>query len=180
MAWSLVWRWGPVALWFFLISSVSTDAFSAEETGALLLPLLRLLLPGMSEAGLEALHIALRKAGHVAEFGVLALLAYRALAWGRSGWQGRAAASAALLAVGLAMVDEGHQAAFTGSRMASIADVGWDALGALMGLGGVWFIFWCRGRIRRRGRVQGALSRTGVEATGHGPSRPRDGVGGRA
>jgi VanZ family protein len=178
VAWSRIWRWAPVLLWFFVISSFSTDAFSAEETGAFLLPILRLLFPRMSEAGLDALHIALRKAGHVTEFGILALLAYRALAWGRSGWQGRAAAATTLLTIGLALVDETHQA-LTASREASVTDVGWDALGGLAALGGLRLICSIREWIRRRGRTQGALSRNGVEVKGKLPNRPQDGGAGR-
>ena len=140
-----VWRWAPALLWFLVISGLSTEAFSAEETGALLLPLLQWLFPGMSGAGLDALHFALRKAGHVTEFAVLALLWYRGLAWGRSGWQGRAATVSALVAAGFAAVDEVHQA-FTVSRTASIVDVGWDTLGALLGLGGLWLALRIRGR----------------------------------
>jgi VanZ family protein len=106
----------------------------------------------MSEGGLEALHIALRKTAHMAEFGILALLAYRSLAWRRSGWEGWSAPAAALLAVGLAVVDETHQT-FTTSRMGNVTDVGWDALGALAALGSVWLVSWIRGRSWGWGRA---------------------------
>jgi VanZ family protein len=152
MGWPWVWRWAPALLWILVVSGLSSEAFSAEETGALLLPLLQWLFPGLTGAGLEALHFALRKAGHVTEFAVLALFWYRALAWGRRGWQGRAAAVSALLVAGFAAVDEGHQA-FTVTRTASVVDVGWDVLGALLGLGGLWLFFWIRVRkaLRRVG-----------------------------
>jgi len=147
-----VWRWAPALLWFLVISGLSTEAFSAEETGTLLLPLLQWLFPGMPGAGLEALHFALRKAGHVTEFAVLVLFWYRALAWGRTGWQGPAAAVSALLAAGFAATDETHQA-FTATRTASVVDVGWDTLGALLALGGLRLFFWIRERkaLRRKG-----------------------------
>ena len=143
--WAWVWRWVPPLLWFLVVSGLSTDAFSAEETGDLLLPLLAWLFPAMSAAGLEALHFALRKAGHVSEFAVLALLWYRALAWGRTGWQGRVAAVSAVVAAGFAAVDETHQV-FTATRTPSIVDVGWDTLGALLALGGLWLFFRIRSR----------------------------------
>jgi VanZ family protein len=177
MVCSRIWRWGPVALWYFIVSSLSTDTFSAEETGAFLLPILRWLFPRMSGAGLDALHIALRKAGHVAEFGILALLAYRALAWGKSGWQGHVAAATALLALGLALVDETHQA-LTASRGASVTDVGWDTLGALAALGGIRVGFWF-GSYIRRARAQGMLSPNGVDGRGRRATRAQDGGGGK-
>jgi VanZ family protein len=144
MGWSWFWRWAPALLWFLVISGLSTEAFSAEETGALLLPVLRWLFPGMSGAGLDALHFALRKAGHVTEFAVLTLLWYRALAWRRAGWQGRAAAASALLAVVFAAADEAHQI-FIATRTASVVDVGWDTLGALLALGGFRLVLCSRG-----------------------------------
>ncbi len=144
MEWAWVWRWAPALLWFLVISGLSTEAFSAEETGALLLPMLQWLFPAMSGAGLNALHFALRKAGHITEFAVLTLLLYRALAWRRTGWQGRVAAVSALLAAGFAAMDETHQA-FTATRTASVVDVGWDTLGALLALGGLWLVLWIWG-----------------------------------
>lgn len=176
---SALWRWGPVLLWFLVISGLSTDAFSAEETGDVLLPLLQWLLSGMSAAGLEAVHFALRKAAHLTEFGILALLWYRALAWGRTGWRHRAAAASALLAAGLALLDETHQA-FTESRTASVADVGWDVLGTLAALAGLWLVLWVRGFIRRRGHTQGGLWQDGAQAPAQRPTRPQDAGKGRA
>lgn len=130
---SFWWRWGPLILWIALISSLSTDAFSATETGRLLLPLLGWLFPGTSPATLNLLHAIVRKGAHVTEFAILALLWYRALDWRKPGWQNRAALGAFLLAAGFGALDEAHQI-FVPSRTASIADVGWDSLGAALGL----------------------------------------------
>jgi hypothetical protein len=118
-----------------VISGFSTDAFSAEDTGDLLMPLLQWLLPGASRATLDLLHAVLRKGMHVIEFGILVLLWYRALGWHGSGWQRKTAVAAFLLAVGFAMLDEVHQR-FVPSRTGSLVDVGWDGLGAALGLGG--------------------------------------------
>jgi VanZ family protein len=116
-----------------VISVFSTDAFSHEETGRLLLPLLRFLFPRASAETLSTLHTAIRKGMHVAEFGVLALLWYRTLAWGGESWQTRAAGVGFLLAAGFAVLDEAHQT-FTSTRGGSLVDVGWDSLGAALGL----------------------------------------------
>jgi VanZ family protein len=122
-----------------VISGLSTDAFSARETSQMLIPLLGWLLPGASPESLEVIHLGIRKGMHVVEFGVLALLWYRALGWAESGWRRRAALAAFLLAVGFAGVDEAHQTVET-SRTGTLVDVGWDSLGAGMGLVGWWAI----------------------------------------
>jgi VanZ family protein len=132
---SAIWRWGPLILWMAVISGLSTDAFSAAETGRLLMPLLRLLFPGASPARLDLLHAVVRKGAHVTEFAILAFLWYRALDWRRSGWQTKAALTALVLAAGFGALDEAHQM-FVPSRTASIVDVGWDSLGAALGLVG--------------------------------------------
>ena len=128
-----LWRWGPLILWMAVISGLSTDAFSAAQTGRLLMPLLRLLFPAASLATLDLLHVVIRKGAHVTEFAILALLWYRALDWPRSGWQNKAALTAFVLAAGFGALDEAHQL-FVPSRTASIVDVGWDGLGAVLGL----------------------------------------------
>jgi VanZ family protein len=130
---SFYWRWGPLILWMLLISGLSTDAFSAAETGRLLLPLLRFLFPNMSPATLILLHGVTRKAAHVAEFAILALLWYRALDPSGSGWQTKTVLRVFILAAAFGALDEAHQL-FVPSRTASIGDVGWDSLGAVLGL----------------------------------------------
>ncbi len=116
-----------------VISGLSTDAFSAQETGRFLLPVLRWFLPKASPATLDLLHSVVRKGAHLTEFASLALLWYRALDWRRSGWQITAALTALVLAAGFGALDEAHQM-FVPSRTASIVDVGWDSLGAALGL----------------------------------------------
>jgi VanZ family protein len=122
-----------------VISAFSTDAFSTEETGDFLIPLLHWLFPGVTPATLDLMHAVARKAMHVIEFGILALLWYRALGWNGSGWQASAALAAFLLAAGFAAVDEAHQG-FVSSRTGTFVDVGWDSLGAAAGLIGRWAI----------------------------------------
>ncbi len=130
---SACWRWGPPIVWLAVISVFSTDAFSANQTGHFLIPVLRWLFPGASRATLNLFHVGIRKGMHVVEFGVLAILWYRAVAWGGSGWQPKAALTAFLLAAGIGALDEVHQT-FVPSRTASMVDVGWDSLGAVLGL----------------------------------------------
>ncbi len=58
-AWSACWRWGPPIVWLAVISVFSTDAFSANETGRFLTPVLRWLLPGVSPAMTNAVSLRL-------------------------------------------------------------------------------------------------------------------------
>lgn len=132
-----LWRWAPPVLWMVLATLLSTDGFSTQQTSRYLLPFLHWLIPGASRATYALLHVGIRKGMHALEYGVLALLWYRAFKWGETGWRPQAAVQAFLLAAGFAAVDEARQA-FEPHRRAAMADVGWDSLGALFGLGGCW------------------------------------------
>src|SRR5262245_54785119 len=79
------------------------------------------------------MHTGIRKAAHVTEYLILALLLVRALrAEGLRG--GMLVVTAMLLGVGYAALDETHQA-FVPSRTASPGDVAVDAIGVLAGVG---------------------------------------------
>jgi VanZ family protein len=123
--------WLPPLAWMGAIIWFSGGDFSAENTGSILGPLLRWLLPWASPAQIDALHGTVRKAAHVAEYAALATLWFITFTRER-GWSTRTAARAALLiSIGWAFLDELHQATQP-SRTASIADVGYDAAGALL------------------------------------------------
>lgn len=126
-------RYGPALLWMGLIFFFSTDLFSSGETGRFLLPLLARLFPWAAPETLELLHGGLRKVGHLTEYGVLALLWYRARADRTAAWAPEAARLALLVAVAYAVMDEGHQA-FVASRSGSVVDVAIDAAGAAAAL----------------------------------------------
>lgn len=90
----------------------------------------------------ESLDFVIRKIGHAGVFGILALLAWRALASTttvRHPW-----AWALVLAWAYAVTDELHQA-FTSGRHAAPTDVVIDAAGALLAVSTVWVL-----RNRRR------------------------------
>jgi len=127
-------RWLPVVVWAGVISALSSDAFSGDQTGGLLLPLLGSLLPGASPATLTAVHAAVRKLAHVAEYAVLALLLVRAL---EQPWRSlaRIAATSLLLCIGYAVLDEFRQT-FVPTRVGSPLDVALDTAGAAMAVAG--------------------------------------------
>ncbi len=126
-------RFGPPLAWMAVIALLSGGVLGADETGSLLFPLFARLLPGAGPGLLHALHVVVRKLGHVGEYGILAVLWLRAL-----DPRPRAAVWAIVLAALYAVTDEVHQS-FVPSRTGSPLDVGVDAAGALVG------VAWVRG-----------------------------------
>jgi VanZ family protein len=119
--------WLPPVVWMGIILWLSSGSWSAEETGSLLVPVLRW-LPWATPAQITALHFAIRKLAHVAEYAILALLWFRALA--REGVSPRRAAWLAFAtSVAWASLDELHQS-LVPSRTASAVDVGIDTASA--------------------------------------------------
>src|SRR5688572_30445504 len=105
-------RLAPLA-WTALIAWGSSGQWSAPTTRARLGPLLSSLSAWLSPEAVEAVHFSLRKAGHVTEYAVLALL----WAWALGGWR-----RAIGLAMATAFLDEAHQST-TLTREGSAADV---------------------------------------------------------
>jgi VanZ family protein len=114
----------PLA-WSALIAWFSSDRWGAGATAPLIEPWLRALVPWAAPEQIAALHWLARKAGHVTEYAVLALLWRRALA---AGWGGPL-----LLAALTAALDEAHQAT-TLTRGGSVADVLLDCAAAAAAL----------------------------------------------
>jgi VanZ family protein len=102
---------------------LSTTFFSATNTGKIIEPLVRLLLPGASAATIATGHMLIRKAAHFTNYGILFWLLIRGPMAGRP--------YAALgFCVFYALLDEGHQI-FVPGRTASLYDVAIDSSGAL-------------------------------------------------
>jgi len=124
--------WGVVLAWMAVISLMSTEPFSAENTSRYIDPLLRYFFPRITAAQFVFWHSVIRKSAHFIEFFILGILSYWALRRGRSPrWR----AAWMLQALGLALLyslgDELHQA-FTPSRTPSLFDSGVDSFGAAM------------------------------------------------
>ena len=142
-----------------LIFGGSGDTLSAAHTSRWLEPLLRWLLGGeVSAAGIEWAHFLVRKAGHVSEYAVLAVLLWWALqppapppvAAASSppfGGEQRGDWLTVGLAAAFAASDEFHQI-FVPSRGASLTDVCLDSAGATLGVLGLRL--WRRLRGHRR------------------------------
>ena len=116
----------------------STDLMSSEHTSRFLTPLLRWWNPDISPAAIAQVHFFVRKAAHLTEYAILAVLLCRALrGWVDEFW--RRVALTLAWAMIFAAADEFHQS-FVASRTASLGDLWVDSLGALVGIVVCWFI----------------------------------------
>ena len=133
--------WAPVLAWAALIF-----AFSAQSN-----------LRFVEDPGLD---FVVRKAGHMAVFGILALLAWRAIATTtrlRPAW-----VWAAVMAIFYAATDELHQGVVTG-RHPAFSDVAIDTTGVLLSVAVVLVLLRGRQRPMRLGD-----SRQGCDPTNRG------------
>ena len=125
----------PVVLWLVVTFVFSTDAFSSNETSQFIVPALTYLFPALSTEQIDFWHLTIRKLGHITEYFILAVLAYRCLRHEQG--DGIEVKVRTITFVGLAaMLDEWHQT-FTAFRGPSIVDVGYDCFGAVWAL---WLI----------------------------------------
>ena len=133
--------WLPVLLWMALIFTLSTSVGSTRHTSRILGPILRWFNPDISDAAIQGVQTVVRKAGHMTEYALLALLLWRALHRAGPGevrpWNWRQAGLAVVMAVLFAASDEWHQS-WVAEREGRASDVLIDASGALLGLCGVW------------------------------------------
>lgn len=129
----MVSHWVPLIAWMLVIFTASTDLGSAAHSARLLVPFLRWINPQISPAGIEVAHFIVRKAAHLAEYAVFALLLLRALHSTTRRAFARQAAIALAVAAFYAATDEFHQS-FSDSRTASPQDVMIDCCGAVLGI----------------------------------------------
>jgi VanZ family protein len=123
------------AIYFF-----STDNFSGEETGTPLRAILYSIFPFLTEAQFQSLHFIIRKTGHFTEYGILALLLFRAFrSRAATSWKQSWAIYSLLIIVIYAFSDEYHQT-FTESRVGSIYDSLTDIAGGFTALFLLWLV----------------------------------------
>ncbi len=121
------WRWLPPLAWMGVIYFLSTDHLSMPEV----------------RRGWTGFLAA--KAIHAAEYAVLALLCYRAVAGQLVSWSRRGAFWALLWTAAYAVADEYHQS-MTLHRNGNVGDVMLDLVGALVAVGAVRALTSMRGR----------------------------------
>jgi VanZ family protein len=122
--------WLPLLFWLLITFLFSTDSFSFSESSRILGPLLKFLFPFLSPNSIAVLHAALRKVGHISEYFVLGILAYRVFHYDDRS-SARAKAFTIVFVLIAALSDEIHQL-FTASRTGSPIDVGYDLSGAVL------------------------------------------------
>ena len=139
--------WLPVLVWMVVIFSASGDSNSAEHASRIIAPLVRWLLPDLSEDTVQAVVLLVRKCGHVVEYAILALLLWRVLRQpakaGSAPWRWSEAGVALALAALYAASDELHQT-FVPSRQGSVWDVLLDTSSAALALLCLWCFGWLR------------------------------------
>ncbi|MDQ6801745.1 MAG: VanZ family protein [Acidobacteriota bacterium] len=129
---STVRLWLPAFLWTAVIFAASSASFSSSNTGGFLEKLIHTIAGGrINPTVIEVLHFMIRKLSHVAEYGILGILVYRAVRAERPGRDIRWALAAILFAAVVGSLDELHQA-FVPSRTATVWDTVIDTLGATL------------------------------------------------
>jgi VanZ family protein len=123
-------RWALPVIWGVMIFGFSGDMWGASETSRFLVPLLQLMFPWASPETIFLLHALVRKLAHVVEYGILAVLWFRAFDTDSSGRGARRAVMRSLLVViPWAMADEYRQT-WTATRSGTLGDVLLDGAGA--------------------------------------------------
>ena len=124
--------WLPPILWTAVIFAASGGSFSSANTGGFLEKLIHSVAGDrLNETGIEVLNFIIRKLSHVAEYGILSILVFRAVRADRPGWNIRWALTAILFAAVVGSLDEWHQA-FAPGRTATPWDTVIDTLGATL------------------------------------------------
>jgi VanZ family protein len=136
--------WLPAICVAIVISLFSTRYFSAEQTGRVIVPILRWLFPAASAHLLRLMHFGIRKLAHIIEFGVFSVTIFHGIRGSRSGWKLHWAVVTLLIAAVYAGLDEWHQS-FVPLREPSVRDVLIDTTGALL----AQFIVWVYARLLR-------------------------------
>jgi len=130
-----VWRaWLAVVLCITAIWIFSGESFSAASTSRFITPFLRWLDPDISYQAILRTRFYIRKAAHLTEYAVLAVLAFRALRLSLAVSTLRVIGLAMGVVVAVAALDELRQA-FLATRTGSLADVAINFTGGAVGVG---------------------------------------------
>jgi VanZ family protein len=125
--------WIPTLLWLCVLAFFSTDTFSAEHTGSVLLKILHALFGTRFDEQFEQIHFLVRKSAHFCSYGFLGALAFfswRATLPAPPRWTLRWSLLGLLVGVTAGALDEFHQR-FVPSRGPSLRDVLIDTMGAV-------------------------------------------------
>jgi VanZ family protein len=128
---STVYRWGPALVWMAVIFMLSAQS-------------------GLRVTEDAAVDLPIRHVAHMLSYGLLAALLLYGLSWHQpQRWNSRLAGLAVILATLYGVTDELHQR-FVPGRTGNLVDIGWDFLGAMLGVTLVRFL----PNLRRRWRLR--------------------------
>lgn len=125
--------WLPTLLWLLVLAWFSTDTFSAEHTGGILLKIIHAVYGAIPMERLQEINHLVRKTAHFSGYGLLSAVAFfswRATFSALRPWSLRCFVLALVLTLAAASLDEFHQS-FVASRTSSPRDVALDMVGAL-------------------------------------------------
>jgi VanZ family protein len=125
--------WIPTLIWLCVLAVFSTDTFSAEHTGSVLLRILHALFGTRFDEHFQQIHFFVRKSAHFCSYGFLGALAFfswRATLPALPRWTLRWSLLGLLVGVTGGALDEFHQR-FVSSRGPSLRDVFIDTMGAI-------------------------------------------------
>jgi VanZ family protein len=122
--------WWPALVWAVVISGFSTAAFTSDNTGHFIIPILRFFLPHAAPETLDFLHHIIRKCAHLTEYFILSMLILRGIRAGEKGMHLRWVLVTILIVACYAALDEYHQS-FVPGRTAAVGDVLIDTSGGI-------------------------------------------------
>jgi VanZ family protein len=122
--------WWPALVWAVVISAFSTGVFTSDNTGHVIIPILRFFVPHASAETLDFLHHIIRKCGHLTEYFILSMLILRGMRAGQKALYLRWALVTILIVACYAALDEYHQS-FVPGRTAAVGDVLIDTTGGI-------------------------------------------------
>jgi VanZ family protein len=125
--------WLCVAAWISMIWVSSNEEFSFQTTSGVLVPFLRWLSPELSWQAIQNIHDVIRKAAHLAEYAVLAGLAFRAFRVSLDIRLGHVGVLTLAVVLAIAGLDELRQS-WLPARTGSVTDVLIDLTGGAIGV----------------------------------------------
>ena len=141
----------PLILWMGVIFTASTSIGSSKHTSRFIGPFLRFFKPDISEEVISVVQTVVRKAGHLSEYAVLAVIWWGCRRYAQDtrpllrNWVWPQAWQVVFYCALYAVTDELHQR-FVAGRQGQVLDVFIDTVGSSCGI----FLLWAIGRWFRR------------------------------
>jgi VanZ family protein len=125
--------WVPTLCWLVVLACFSTDVFSSDHTGRVLLKIIQWVYGPVSNEQFQLVHFLVRKSAHFFSYGLLSFFAFfswRATLPDIPLWLAKWSGLALLITLAAGSSDEIHQR-FVSSRSSSPWDVLLDMTGAI-------------------------------------------------